>query len=485
MEVSLLVQDVIMEEDVMNGVRRSGRVLIPLWILIVLCVWELLEARIAGATTYRTSGSAAATLSDYIGGCPGAAAGCPDLTELVVDKSIPIGGSVTITDTIRLRVEQGYRLTGADSVAFSGGMLSAPPMQVFENPGSVADTGVGATEACYAEWFGGGSYGIQKCLNVFNRWDGLQGEKYEVTSSIRVGSGARVSGNGTGLECGDGLNDGILAITDAGGTVTNVNVSDIYLLIGNSSTDISMKNAENVHIHDFQVKTVTDCRNSTALLIEDASSATFRNFVIGVGLQAEGQNTGILIKGALENLLFDTGVVNAFKYEMKIDLSSGYVADTLTLMNVAFLDGNQMYASEAAIKMEQGTINNFNVIGCKSERHKRVFDFSGAYSSADIGYINIIGFHAVNPQILWSNEKSNLFSYWIGGIKCLYTEKLHRVTFLPANPSSFHITESNPTTGSMKLLTNSFQIIINTDPAIYDIMHLETEIPKNSVKLQW
>ncbi len=441
----------------------------------------------------RVSGLEESTLSEWVVTPAG------DLDNdyvLIVDEDIDVGENTNVPGNVTIRIEKGGRLKGSGAVTLSGASFSAPPVRVFDRLENLADSGSGNTEACYAEWFeavgnlpGPDAGSIQKCLDVFNRWDGMQKAKYNINDDIQVKrSGARISGHGAELEGGGSSDGGILKVfggTDKAQRVENVNISDISISVKKKSSGIFLQNAENVNMHDMSIQIENGVIDSKAVLISNSSNISIRNFVFtnfcfdnnkGIEISGIGPDGGMQM---ISNILLDTGVVKQFKDEVYINLIDGSSGNTWSFVNMAFLDRNHRFTNNSSvITMEKGVINNLNIIGCKSERHHRVFNFMGSGSPANgIGYVNIIGFHAVNPGILWFNSNQNMYSYWIGSVKCVYTEK---VLILKEHPTIFYIAHTNNTVDGAKMLIESVQIVNNTsDLSIPDMSFNNKKVPED------
>ncbi len=280
--------------------------------------------------------------------------------NLVIDRDVAVhdtseGADVTIPSNVTIRVEKGFQLTGDGQLTFEGA-FSAPPMKVFSDPGSIAvknsGTVKGRSDACYAEWFGADpqsgkadSIAIQKCLDGFNRWDGLRGSTYEIKGEfLTVKGGARISGNGAKLE-GFVRSCGLLAISGTSGSrISNVNVSDLSINVtkGKTIAGVFIKNAENVNLHDVDVRISANCALTKAVRVHNSSSVAIRNFMLSS--EDPGKNVGILYENssrtssaALENMLLESGTVKNFQNQVEARMGRNGSGNSWLFLNVDFV----------------------------------------------------------------------------------------------------------------------------------------------------
>ena len=465
-------------------VQKRYSILTAATVVVLWTTLAIVDMAGAETITHHTSEEVTRTLSEWVTEVFAKGKNRKKNHVLIVDGDLNVGAAdVVIPGNVTIRVESGYRLKGNSArVTFGNSSFSAPPVRVFEYPDWFSGTGL--TEACHGEWFGaipndGKDFGdmgdgipisdsvaIQKCLDIFKRWDGLQAATYDIEQSLSVkGSGSLVFGNGATLTGTGSSNDPVLSVYNSAAPVENVNISDLALVVERSCPVLHIQKASNVNIHGMDIQVMDGTNSVKAVFIRNSSHVSIRNFVFtndaqvgsndGVSYEADGNVDG---SPTVNNMLLDTGTVKQFSNEVYISFVNGGTGHSWTFSNMAFLDMHGQYRSgSSVIKMKKGTISNLNLIGCKSERHWTVFNFEDDPASRNTpGYINVIGFHAVNPGVLWHNTKTNMYSYWIGSIKCNYTSNIR---ILDNKPLKYVISDSNMTTDSMKLMADDFQIV--------------------------
>ncbi len=411
--------------------------------------------------------------------------------ELVMDQDMAIWknnlSTILLPSNTMIRMESGSRLKGPGKINFGGGSFSAPPVKVFDGVDSVVEKQTGRTEACHAEWFGararngGGDQddaAIQKCLDVFNRWDGLQNATYDVDEDIVLtGDGARISGNGAKL-VGHGSDCAMVRVWDRqvkAHVVTNVNISDLSMIVEGDYPGVLVKNACNVDLHDLDITVKGNgAADVAAITVQNSSGVSLRSFMLAnehkgfnQGVLLGAMNDGLTVSPFLNNVLLDTGAIKNFKSAVDISIARDLGASSWSFLNLALLDeSSKITPGSAAIRVgKEGVINNINVIGCRSNLNVKVFDVAGAKNNPRSSDMSIMGFDAINPGMFWSNKRKSLYSYWIGAAECSY----YADTASLNNPlGKYYISSINETKNGAKLLNGDILVFRAPGSASFD-----------------